>query len=63
MLGDGNSKLTAALGLELDGSEFGQGTRNQRFAVIIEDDKVTHFNIEGSPGVDVRSAETMIALL
>ena len=56
-------ELTAALGLELDGSGFGLGTRSQRFAMIVEDGKVTHLNVEEGPGIDVSSAETMMALL
>jgi peroxiredoxin len=63
MLADGNGDLTAALGLEMDGSGFGLGTRSQRFAMIVEDGKVTHLNVEDGPGVDVSSAETMMALL
>ncbi len=63
MLGDGNGAFTAALGLELDGSAFGLGTRSQRFAMIVEDGTVTHLNVEDGPGVDVSSAETMMALL
>ena len=63
MLADGNGELTAALGLELDGSGFGLGTRSQRFAMIVEDGKVTHLNVEEGPGIDVSSAETMMALL
>ena len=63
MLADGNGELTAALGLELDGSRFGLGIRSQRFAMIVEDGKVTHLNIEEGPGVDVSSAETMMSLL
>jgi peroxiredoxin len=63
MLADGNGELTAKLGLELDGSGFGLGTRSQRFAMIVEDGTVTHLNVETGPGVDVSSADTMIALL
>jgi len=63
MLADGNGELTAALGLELDGSGFGLGGRSQRFAMIDEDGKVTHLNIEEGPDVDVSSAKTMMALL
>lgn len=63
MLADGNAELTAALGLELDGSGFGMGTRSQRYAMIVEDGTVTHLNIEPAGGVDVSSAETMMALL
>jgi peroxiredoxin len=63
MLADGNGDFTKALGLELDGRGFGLGTRSQRYAMIVEDGKVTHLNVEPGPGVDVSSAETMMALL
>jgi peroxiredoxin len=63
MLADGNAEFTAALGLELDGSGFGMGTRSQRFAMIVEDGTVTHLNVEPGPGVDVSSAETIMGLL
>ena len=63
MLGDGNGDFTAALGLELDGSGFGLGKRSQRFAMLVDDGKVTHLNVEPGPGVDVSSAESMMALL
>jgi glutaredoxin/glutathione-dependent peroxiredoxin len=63
MLADGNGEFAAALGLELDGSGFGMGTRSQRFAMIVEDGTVKHLNVEDGPGVDVSSAETMMALL
>ena len=35
MLADGNGELTAVLGLELDSSEFGLGTRSQRFVMMV----------------------------
>ena len=63
MLADGNGDFTAALGLELDGRGFGLGTRSQRFAMIVDDGTITHLNVEPGAGVDVRSAETMMALL
>ena len=63
MLADGNGELTAALGLELDGSGFGLGTRSQRFAMVVDDGTVTHLNVEAGAGVDVSSAETIMALL
>jgi glutaredoxin/glutathione-dependent peroxiredoxin len=63
MLADGNAEFTKALDLVLDGSGFGLGTRSQRFAMIVEDGTVTHLNVEAGPGVDVSSAETMMALL
>ena len=63
MLADGNGDFTKALGLELDGRGFGLGTRSQRFAMIVENSKVTHLNVEPGPGVDVSSADTMMGLL
>jgi peroxiredoxin len=63
MLADGMGEFTAALGLELDASAFGLGTRSQRFALIAEDGVVTHLNVEPGAGVDVSSAETMMSLL
>lgn len=63
MLADGNADFTAALGLELDGSGFGMGTRSQRFAMIVEDGTVSHLNVEDGPGIDASSAETMMTLL
>jgi peroxiredoxin len=63
MLADGNGDFTKALGLELDGRGFGLGTRSQRFAMIVENGKVTHLNVESGPGVDVSSADTMMRLL
>ena len=63
MLADGNGEFTAALGLELDGSGFGLGTRSQRFAMLVDDGTVSQLNVEEGPGVDVSSAETMMALL
>ncbi len=63
MLADGNGDFAAALGLELDGNGFGMGMRSQRFAMIVEDGAVSHLNVEEGAGVDVSSAETMMALL
>ena len=63
MLADGNGEFTGKLGLELDGRGFGLGMRSQRFAMLVEDGTVTQLQIEQGPGVDVSSAESMLALL
>ena len=63
MLADGNGDFTRALGLELDGRGFGLGTRSQRFAMLVEDGTIKHLHVEPGPGVDVSSAEKMMALL
>ena len=63
MLADGNGELTSALGLELDGSGFGLGTRSQRYSMIVDDGTVTALNVEPGAGVDVSSAENILAAL
>ncbi len=63
MLADGNGDFTEALGLELDARGFGLGKRSQRFAMVVEDGTVTHLNVEEGAGVDVSSAEKIMALL
>ena len=63
MLSDGNGDFTAAIGLEMDGSGFGLGTRSQRYAMIIDDGVVSALNVESGPGLDVSSAETILGQL
>jgi peroxiredoxin len=63
MLADGNGDFTQSLGLDFDGSGFGLGTRSQRFAMIVDNGVVSHLNIESGPGVDVSSADSIMALL
>lgn len=57
MLADGNADFTRKLGLELDASKFGMGTRGQRFSLIAEDGVVTHLNIESPGKFEVSSCE------
>ena len=63
MLADGNGDLTEALGLSLDARGHGMGQRSQRFAMIVEDGTVTSLNVEPKGGIDVSSAESILALL
>ena len=60
MLADGNADFTKALGLELDASGFGMGTRGQRFSMIIDDGTVTKLNVEAGGEYRVSSAEYML---
>jgi len=50
MLADGNATFTKALGLELDASGFGMGTRAQRFALVAKDGVVEKIMVEPSAG-------------
>jgi peroxiredoxin len=63
MIGDGNGEFTKAMGLEMDGSGFGLGSRSRRYAAIVEDGVITHLAVEQAPGVDVSSAESVLAAL
>lgn len=62
MVADGNAELTRALGLEMDASGGGLGTRCKRFALIADDGVVEYIGIDPK-GVDVSSAETVLARL
>ncbi|HEX6237886.1 MAG TPA: peroxiredoxin [Acidimicrobiales bacterium] len=63
MLADGNGDFTAEMGLELDGRGFGLGTRSQRYAAILEDGVVRELFVEQGPGLDVSSADAVLAKL
>jgi peroxiredoxin len=63
MLADGNGEYSRALGLELDGREFGLGMRGQRFAIIVKDGVVERVNIEAPREFKVSSAEHLLTQL
>lgn len=63
MLADGNGEFTRAVGLELDGSGFGLGIRSQRYAAILENGVVKSIFVEPNPGLDVSSADAVLAAL
>ncbi len=63
LLADGNGEFTAAVGLEMDGSAFGLGTRSQRYAMVIEDGVVTALAVEPGPGLTVSAADAVLATL
>ncbi len=63
MLPDGNATFTQALGLTMDGSGYGLGTRGQRFALVAKDGKVTHLAVEKPGQFEVSSAEAVLGAL
>jgi len=63
MLADGSAAFTKALGLDFDGSNFGMGTRAQRFAAVIEDGVVTSLHVEKPMAFEVSSAEAILQAL
>jgi len=60
MLSDGNGELTRALGLELDASAYGMGTRAKRFALYLENGVVKQLHVEEPGEYRVSSAEYML---
>ena len=63
MLADGSGAFTKALGLELDLVARGLGVRSQRFALVVQDGKVTHLAVEQPGGFDVSRAEAVLGVL
>ncbi|MAK60595.1 MAG: peroxiredoxin [Ponticaulis sp.] len=63
MLADGNGNFAKAIGLELDGSGFGMGSRSQRYSMVVTDGKVTQLNVESGPSFEVSSADYMLGQL
>ena len=49
-LSDGNGDFAKEIGLSMDGSGFGLGTRSQRYSMVVEDGVVTALNVEDAPG-------------
>ena len=62
MLADGNADFTTAVGLTLDGTGFGMGTRSQRFAMIVDDGVVSLLNVDQG-ALEGSSAEAILAAL
>ena len=63
MLADGNGDFTRALGLELDASGYGMGSRSRRFALYAEDGIVKKLFVEAPGEFKVSSAEYMLEQL
>ncbi len=63
MLADGNGAFTEAVGLEMDGSPFGLGRRSQRYALIADNGVVSNVFVEPKGGLDVSSADSVLAAL
>lgn len=63
MLADGNADFTRALGLEMDASGFGMGTRSKRFALYAEHGVVRALFVEAPGEFRVSSAENVLAHL
>ncbi|MCU4185860.1 peroxiredoxin [Acidiferrimicrobium sp. IK] len=63
LIADGSAVFTKALGLEFDLSGGGLGVRGRRFAAILEDGVVKDLAVEEGGGLDVSSADAVLAKL
>ncbi len=63
-LSDGNGDFARALGLDMDGSGIGFGTRSKRYAMLVEDGVVKVLNIEDVPSkAEKTAADVLLAAL
>lgn len=62
MAADADAELAKALGLELDASGFGLGTRSQRYAMIIDQGVISYLGVD-EKAIEASSAETVLAQL
>ncbi len=63
MVGDGNGDLTNAIGLEMDGSGFGLGSRSQRYAMVVRDGVVEKMFLEEPGKFKESKAESVLEYL
>lgn len=63
LVADGNAEFTQSMGLEMDGSGFGLGTRSQRYAMIVNDGVIEALNVEEGRNFEVSKAETVLSSL
>ena len=63
MLSDGNGDFAKAVGLEMDGTGFGMGTRGQRFSMVVNDGVIEQLNVEAGGEFRVSAAEYMLEQL
>ena len=62
MLGDADSSFTKALGMEFSAPPAGLTDRSKRYAMLVEDGKVTLLQEEESPGTcEVSAGEALLA--
>ena len=64
MLGDPDSSFTTAIGMEFAAPPAGLYARSKRYAMLVEDGKVTLVHAEESPGTcEVSAGESLLAAM
>ena len=63
-IADGNGDFAKAIGLTIDASGNGLGTRSKRYSMIVEDGVVKSLNIEEAPGkAEASGADNLLKAL
>ena len=64
LLGDPQGAFTKAIGMDFDAPPAGLIGRSKRYAMVVEDGKVTLLNVEESPGTcEVTAGESLLAAI
>jgi len=64
LLGDAASEFTKAIGMDFDAPPAGLLARSQRYAMLVEDGKVTALNLEESPGAcEISAGEGLLEVI
>jgi len=64
MLADGSADFARAVGMDIDLSRVGLGTRSKRYSMLVEDGTLKAINVEEVPSqVDKSSADAMLKAL
>ena len=63
LLADGNGEYAKALGLTMDASRFGMGTRGQRFAIVADDGVAKQVLIEAPGEFKVSAADHVLGMI
>ncbi len=60
MMADGNGEFAQAMGLTLDASRNGLGTRSQRYAMIVQDGVIKDLFVEKPGAFEASTAENVL---
>ncbi|MCA0929485.1 peroxiredoxin [Ruegeria profundi] len=61
MLGDASAEFTKAIGMDFDAPPAGLYARSKRYAMLVEDGKVTVLNVEENPGAcEISAGESLL---
>jgi peroxiredoxin len=63
MLADGNGAFAKALGLDMDASGFGMGSRSKRYSMLVKNGVVKELNVEQGGEFKVSAADYLLAQL